>query len=314
VSTAFLSHEIWPQLTKASRASRRHSAVAVAYFGKGASVMLPLAKGSRLVVDASERAVASGQTCPADLITLVERGVSIYSVPNLHAKVFVLGRAAYIGSANVSRRAASHLVEAVIRATDHATVGAARQFVEQQCVHEMTPTILKGLKKLWHPPDFPAGVQGKRQQAMTSKRPALPPLRLAQLYLEDYSKQEQALHDAAMPIAKRRQEHPRNFELDSFLHFGKCPYQRKDVVIQVTDEGSDGIWVTPPGNVLYVRTRRNGNKLVSAVCLERPARRRRQLKTFAQAVRCSQKRLRRHGLVRDSAFAQALLNTWAINS
>jgi len=49
--------------------------MAVAYFGKGASRLLPLTAGSRLVVDASECAVASGQTCPADLIKLVARGV-----------------------------------------------------------------------------------------------------------------------------------------------------------------------------------------------------------------------------------------------
>src|ERR1019366_9999502 len=102
MSTVFVSDNIWPQLTTAVRDSRQRCAVAVAYFGKGASNLLPLAQGSRLVVDASERAVASGQTCPADLFKLLKRGVTIYSVPNLHAKVFVLGRAAYIGSANVS--------------------------------------------------------------------------------------------------------------------------------------------------------------------------------------------------------------------
>jgi len=92
MTTAFLSRDIWPQLTKAARDSRQRCAVAVAYFGKGASRLLPLGKGSRLVVDASERSVASGQTCPADLIKLVKRGVAVYGVPNLHAKVFVLGR------------------------------------------------------------------------------------------------------------------------------------------------------------------------------------------------------------------------------
>ena len=126
MSTAFMSRDIWRQLTKAARGSRQGAAVAVAYFGKGASRLLPLAQGSRLVVDASERSVASGLTCPADLLTLVNRGVAVYSVPNLHAKVFVLGDAAYIGSANVSSSSASRLVEAVIRTTESSLVRAAR--------------------------------------------------------------------------------------------------------------------------------------------------------------------------------------------
>lgn len=314
MTTTFLSRGIWPQLTKAARGSRQRCAVAVAYFGKGASRLLPLSKGSRLVVDASERSVASGQTCPADLIKLVERGVTVYSVPNLHAKVFVLGRTAYIGSANVSSRSASQLVEAVIRTTDRNTVRAARQFVQRHRLHELTPMVLRRLAKLYHPPLVPGGKLGKPRQAMTFKRPSLPRLLLAQLHLEDWSERDQALHDAGMLVAKKRQEHPRSFELESFRQTGKCPYQRGDVVIQVTDEGSSGILVTPPGNVRYVRTRRGEKRLVSFVYLERPTRRRRPLNSLARALGCTQKRLRRAGLIRDSSFAQDLLNTWAVTS
>jgi hypothetical protein len=149
MSTTLLTQDIWPQLTKIARGTRQPCAVAVAYFGAGASQLLPLPKNSRLVVDASERAIASGQTCPADLIKLVKRGVRAYSVPNLHAKVFVLGRAAYIGSANASNRSASHLVEAVVRTTETDTVRSARQFVRELCLHELTPAVLKHLAKLY---------------------------------------------------------------------------------------------------------------------------------------------------------------------
>jgi hypothetical protein len=312
LTTAFLSHSIWPQLTKATRRCHHRCDVAVAYFGQGASRLLPLAKGSRLVVDASERSVGCGQTCPADLVNLVNRGVAVYSVPNLHAKVFVLGRAAYIGSANVSSRAASYLVEAVIRTTERSAVRAARKFVQQQCLHELTPTVLKRLAKLYHAPQIPGGKPGKRRQAMTSERPALPRLLLAQLELEDWSESDQNFHDAGVPAAKKHQQHQRSFELDSFRWTGKCPYQRGNVVIQITDEGSGGIFVSPPANVLLVRTRRGGDKQVSFVYVEQPARRRKQLKALARALGIAQKRLQGGGLIRDSEFAQALLNAWAV--
>lgn len=312
MSTTFLSRNIWPQLTKAVRGSRERCGVAVAYFGAGAARLLPLRKGSRLVVDASERAVASGQTSPADLLSLVKRGVAVYSVPNLHAKVFVLGQAAYIGSANVSSRSASQLVEAVIRTTEPRTVRAARKFVQGQCLHELTPAVLKRLAKLYRPPIVPGGKRGKRRQAVTSKHPSLPRLLLAQLHLEDWSERDQALHDAAMVVAKKRREHPRSFELESFRQTGKCVYQRGDVVIQVTDEGSGDVLVTPPGNILHVRTRRDENHQVSFVYLERPARRRRPVNALARVLgRGALKRLRRGRVIRDAAFARALLNAWA---
>ena len=313
MSTEFVSQAIWPTLTKATRGLRHRCAVAVAYFGAGAARLLPLPKGSRLVVDASERSVASGQTCPADLIILLKRGVTVYSVANLHAKVFVLGRAAYIGSANVSSRSASHLVEAVIRTTEVEVVSAARQFVQEHCLHELSPTVLKRLAKLYRPPLMPGGKPGKPRQEMTSKRPSLPRLLLAQLHLEDWSEQDQALHDAAMLVAKTRREHPRSFEMESFRNTGRCAYQRGDVVIQVTDEGSGNVLVTPPGNVLHVRTRHDGNGLVSFICLERPLRRRRSVRSLAREIGCTQRRLRRDGVIRDSGFAQALLNIWTVS-
>ncbi|MEI6072013.1 MAG: phospholipase D family protein [Verrucomicrobiae bacterium] len=311
MNTVFISQKIWPTLTKASRGSRQKCAVAVAYFGAGADALLPLPKGSRLVVDASERAVASGQTCPADLMKLVTRGVAVYSVPNLHAKVFVLGRAAFIGSANVSNRSATQLVEAVVRTTDPTAVRAARQFVQDHCLHELTPTLLKRLAKLYRPPLLPGSKRGKRSTTDSSKRPTLPRLLLAQLVPEEWDERDQATHDTGFTVAKKRREHPKSFELDSFRYTGKCPHAQGDVVIQVLNEGKGKFLISPPGNVRYVRTRLDGNRRVSFVYLERPARKRRSLKSLAMKLGYgSQKRLKNEGVVRDAAFAQALLNLW----
>jgi hypothetical protein len=65
MTIALLTKNIWRTLTAATQ-TRTKPAVAVAYFGQGAAGLLPLPSGSRLVVDASEGAVKSGQTCPAE--------------------------------------------------------------------------------------------------------------------------------------------------------------------------------------------------------------------------------------------------------
>jgi hypothetical protein len=219
VTTVFLGRNIWPQLTKALRRDQHRSAVAVAYFGAGASRLLPLRSGSCLVVDGSERAVASGQTCPADLLQLAKRGASVYSVPNLHAKVFVLGRAAYVGSTNVSSRSAAQLIEAVIRTTEPSVVRFARHFVQEHCLHELTPSVLRRLQRLYRPPRVPGGKRFDRSKTEVARRPSLPRLLLAQLVLEeDWSERDQALHDAALVVAKKRRKHPRSFEMDSFRY------------------------------------------------------------------------------------------------
>ena len=312
MSTTFITEDVWPQLTKAVRGASQRCLIAVAYLSAGASRLLPLPEGSRLVVDASERAVASGQTCPADLIKLVNRGVAVYSVPNLHAKVFVLGRAAYIGSANVSNHSASQLVEAVIRTTELSAVRAARKFVREHCLHELTPTVLKRLAKLYRPPLMPGGKRGKKTARQTSPRPTLPRVLLAQLQLYDWSEREQSLHDAGLPVARKRREHPRTFKFDSFAITGNSTYRRGDVVIQVIDEGGGNVFVAPPGNVLHTRSGRDGNAIKTFVYLEHPAHHRRRIKGLAGALGPgARKQLRRNGVVRNATFARALLNAWA---
>lgn len=312
MSSEFLAAEVWSQITKAVRGSRQRCAVAVAYCGKEAVGLLPLPKGSRLVVDASERTVAAGQTYPRALLRLVKRGVAVYSVPNLHAKVFVIGGTAFVGSNNASGRSASHLIEAAIRTTDPGAVQAARQFVGDLCLHELTPGVLKRLAKLYHPPLIPGGKRGKKPVKEPSGRPVLPRLLLAQLYVEEWSEDELVLHDQALPVAERRRKHPRSFDLDTFVVAGGSPYRRGDVVIQVTDEGAGAVLVAPPGNILHVRSRRVRSGLRSVVFVERPSRRRRQLKAVARAVGCTQKRLKTQGVVREPSLAQALLNVWAV--
>src|SRR4051794_33416057 len=110
-----LTTGVWKSLTAAAKDARKPAYVAVAYFGQRTSKLLPLPPNSRLVVDASDGAVKSGQTCPADLMRLQKRGVAIYSYQNLHGKVFVFGDVAFVGSTNVSNRSARILVEAALR-------------------------------------------------------------------------------------------------------------------------------------------------------------------------------------------------------
>src|SRR5690349_2161173 len=107
-----LTNSVWKHISKAARAAKSNSDVAVAYWGGGGSKLLPLLRGSTVVVDMSLSAVRSGQTNPSDLLRLMKRGVDVHSVANLHAKVLVCGKTAFVGSANASSHSAGCLLEA----------------------------------------------------------------------------------------------------------------------------------------------------------------------------------------------------------
>jgi formylmethanofuran dehydrogenase subunit D len=306
MTTRFVSLNLWEELKNASKASKQRCAVAVAYFGQGASKQLHLPEGSRLVVDASEGTVKRGLTCPEELLKMVYKGIAVYSVPNLHAKVYVLGRTAFIGSANVSQRSSDTLIEALIRTTDANSVQAAREFVHGLCLRELTPTVLKKLSAMYRPP-FVLGGNGKRKKT----EPEIPRVMLAQLKLITWSVKDYEIHDAGMEVAKIRRKHQRSYEIDSFRHAGVCNYRKDDVVIQVTDEGDKKVFVSPPGNVLYVRSQKNNGKQVSFVYLERPELKRRSQKHIADKLgKSSMALLQKGGVVRNSLFASRLLNLW----
>lgn len=156
MTTKLLTTDIWPTLTAAAKKSGS-SNVAVAYFGSSGSTLLPLSEGSRLVVDASDQTVKCGQTNPHELAKMLKKGVRVYSLPNLHAKIFVFGRSAYIGSTNVSKHSEGILVEAVIRTTDPEAVSSAKRFIVSLCVNPVGPRSIDRLKRLYRPPRFLSG-------------------------------------------------------------------------------------------------------------------------------------------------------------
>ena len=312
VSTTFVSKDVWPRLTNAVKNARGPCEAAVAYFGIGGSKLLPLSRGSRLVVDASEYAVKAGQTHPGDLLTLANRGVLIYSIPNLHAKVFLVSREAYIGSANVSANSSARLVEAVVRSTDSRVVNAAKQFIREHCLRELSPSMLKALLKIYRPPRVPGARRGKPANKRGTIAPVLPRLFVARLELVDWSDNDEKIHEKGLAEAQQRQQHGRDYRIESFRLTSRPPYRRYDVIVQVTDEGSGNILVSPPGNVLHVIRRSKGARSVWFVYLECAVRRRRPLSSVARAIGYGAKRkLGRDSMVRNPVFAQALLRQWA---
>jgi hypothetical protein len=101
----FVTRGIWKSLTAFAKASRKPALVAVAYFGQGASKLLPLQN----------------------------RGVVIYSYPSLHAKVYAFDGFAFVGclfsrySCTTLRACLSRRQPTVLRARSSDSVRVPRQ-------------------------------------------------------------------------------------------------------------------------------------------------------------------------------------------
>jgi len=307
MSTNLITKDLWPTLTNRVKSSIKPCFVAVAYFGKGASKLLPLPKGSRLVVNASDGAVKSGQTCPDELRALQKKGVEIFSVGNLHAKVFVVGKTAFVGSANVSRNSAESLVEAMLQTTDSAAVAAARSLVSELCLDGLGPERLKELAKIYRPPNIP----GQRHPALRTGKQGVsaqfPELHIAHFSNLDYPENERELVKEEEKVAKRERKHrAATHDFCSVLWEGRCNVVPGQQCIQVWDEGAGKVWVYPPAHVLHVK--KVPSRAARYIWLEYPIRKRISFNRLAAKLgRGSKTKLRTEGKVKDGAFAEALL-------
>lgn len=147
MSRALFGPTVWPTLTKAVARSKGRVYVASGYVGQGGLKQLPLSRGSVLVCDCSESAVKSGATNPSAVREFVNAGVEVWQAQGLHAKVFVLPKRAFVGSANVSMNS-SRLIEAVLETTDTDQVRQLREFVQSLCHIRVTRKMLSELEKI----------------------------------------------------------------------------------------------------------------------------------------------------------------------
>jgi hypothetical protein len=127
--TRFLFGDLlWKEIAKRAKTARRKKA-AIAYVTKASP--LALKRGDVLVVDASDGAIASGQTSAAVLSSLLKKGVSLYSHNGLHAKVVIADSVLFSSSANLSESSVSKLLEAGIETDNPNTVSGAVGMIEK---------------------------------------------------------------------------------------------------------------------------------------------------------------------------------------
>ena len=157
----FHGDQPWSRITTLAKRSAR-TRVAVPYLHGEANRMLPLKAADVLKVN-----IMSCQVNPDELRAYRRKGVKLYTAPNLHAKVFVFGNTAIIGSTNVSSSSETRLREAVVETTDPSVVASARKFIEESRVRARNGLMAPSMR-----PDLQTaiGIRGRRVLAENSRR------------------------------------------------------------------------------------------------------------------------------------------------
>lgn len=263
----FLSPDnVWPRITELARRTPQ-AMVAVAYFGQEAGRLLPLKPGSVLVVDAHPGSVKAGQTCPSELLKLIKKKVEVHSCSNLHAKVFVFGSRAIIGSANASNFSKSYLLEAAVETSDSGVVSACKEFIQSLRGDQITPQYAKLLSKIWNPPKVP-GTKKKRPRG-----PTFHPLWAVPLVRTEWEPVDNEKDQQAEPLAREKLTKSRRFVLNKILWQGSDALMTEvrpgHQLIQVIDEGKT-TRVYPPARVIHIEKYIGGRANRIIVYLQAP--------------------------------------------
>jgi len=151
-TTKLETGHIWRRITAAARSAANPSSAAVAYFGSNGHKLLPLRAGSSLVVDASIASVSTGLTNPKSLRKLHSNGVSVYSIPLLHAKMFAFDGIAFVGSTNASHNSANVLIEASLSSRSGNVIKSVRDYIDSICTDHLDDGAFDWLEAQYRPP------------------------------------------------------------------------------------------------------------------------------------------------------------------
>ncbi len=305
MTTKFIAgqHDVWAALRKTFGEGRK-AQVAVAFLGKGSFARLKLKKGSTLVVNAGLEAVRSGQTDPRELLKYVRAGVRVYSQAQLHAKVFVVGRTAYVGSANVSFNSEHRLIESVVSYTDARTVSKARQFVMDLATERLGPEALRELKAQYREPKLMLlGARGERSKAGAQNFPLA-----VSLITGDWSDEAHAADERGEPVARKKLRNSRDFRLENFEYTGDRHLQRltlRRYVYQVVQNGKIK-FLHPGGRIVHIEPFKDGARPAAIIYVElKRNRRARRLTGLLPQLGETGRQLRSLKTIRDIRSASA---------
>jgi hypothetical protein len=233
---------LWSVLPRLAKAAKRPSYVAVPYVGSGAAKLLPLSRGDVLLCALTEQNAKNGSVCPADLRTLRRRGVSVYLQDDLHAKVFLFGRTAIVGSSNLSKSSRDTLDDAALRTTDRDVIRQIRRWFAERTHDPLSPKWLSYCESVYQRPKPP---QPARRIWI---------IRVQEMVLSD-------LEDATMERGKkqeaRRLTNPKRYSIEPIRWVGRPAFRRGDLVIQIERKGRKNA-VSPHGRLLNIRHPRLG--------------------------------------------------------
>jgi hypothetical protein len=192
---------------------------------------------------------------PKEVVTFIKRGVEVHSVANLHAKVYVFGRTAFVGSSNVSASSEDALIEAGCEVTSIDVVHECRVFVQSLRGDIVELKFARMLVPFWRPPRTPYRATPLR----TSHRVRQSDLVAVSLKEIEYDAVDESAKDRAHRSAQGKVRDRERFRLDDFRWGGRVPKTLRvgSRVLMCTARPGGITEITAPARLIEIRRYRS---------------------------------------------------------
>lgn len=266
MATKFHAPSPWPEIKAVSKNAKAY--IAVPYLGKSASAMLQVAKGSVLITRFTKDAVKAGQVDPREVVKFIRKGVSVFNRADLHAKIYVFPRRAFIGSANASRTS-EEKIEACIETTDPAIIRQAKEYVRSLDSDLVTLEYAKSMVDLY-PKDGERyfGAPQKTAQQSTQDQTLFWLCPVQEGDIDDEAKQADR---TGSKVAKAAMAKDKSTRLSKTFSEGSVPFNEGDWILNRKKVGQ-GFEFECPGRVVHVARYKVKNGSEAIVYLEHPKR------------------------------------------
>lgn len=258
-----LTSDLWPVAAKLSRKAETRLA-AIAYV---TAETVKFGEGDVLVVDATRKAITSGETTAQVLLDAHDAGAQIYNCPALHAKLLVIDDTAIIGSGNMSGNS-PNLHECAVLTDQSSVVGQARTYIQQlrERSRLLSRRELVTLTKL---PVVRRGGRGQRKsknrltKTLGTRRwlVGVTPINEERMPAADQATNERALSKLAAKLGKDRDEL-------SWVKLTGSSKMRKEskvgdlmIVALCSNKESNRLSVSPPSSILARANSKNSTFL-----------------------------------------------------
>lgn len=266
MATKFHAPSPWVEIKAAAQGAKSY--IAVPFLGKGAAELLSVAADSVLVTRFTREAVRAAQVDPSEVVKFIRRGVSVFNQEDLHAKIYVFPRKAFVGSANASKTS-QRLVEACIETTDSDIVRQARDQVRSLASDLITLEYAKSLIPLY-PKDgeryFGVPKRTAERRAQEKERFWICPLHKDDI--DDHAVRADRL---GVKVARATMAADKSTKLDKIFIDGRVPFKESDWLLQRFNSGR-GYEFVCPARIVHIEPYRVGRASKAVVYLDVPKR------------------------------------------